>query len=80
MPRQFLCASRHFETKFEALPEVQIEPKCACWKALPVYFPTQVEFLNLGVHLPLQNLNLPRLLPVCEIRGKEVIFGVFLTS
>lgn len=33
-----------------------------------------------GAHSPLQNLNLPRLLPVCENRGREVIFRVFLTS
>ena len=46
-PRQFLCASCHFETEFEALLEVQIEPKWTCWKVMPVYFPTQVEFLNL---------------------------------
>ena len=41
-PRQNLYASRHFGADFEALPEVQIEPKIAHWKSLPVYFPTQV--------------------------------------
>ena len=33
-----------------------------------------------GYHLPLQNCNIPRLLLVCENRGREVIFRVFLTS
>ena len=33
-----------------------------------------------GCHFPLQNFNLPRLLPACQNRGCEVIFWVFLTS
>ena len=37
---------------FEALPEVQIEPKIAFWKALPVYFPTQMKFLDLAIICP----------------------------
>ena len=31
-PHQNLYVSRHFGAAFEALPEVQIEHKCACWK------------------------------------------------
>ena len=46
---KILYASCQFGADFEALPEVQVAPKCTCWKALPVYFPTQVEFLNLDV-------------------------------
>ena len=33
-----------------------------------------------GVHFPLQNGNLLRLLPMCQNRGREVIFWVFMTS
>ena len=44
---QKLNVSRHFEPVFEALPEVKIELMIARWKYLPVYFPTQVEFLDL---------------------------------
>ena len=51
-PRQNLYALRHFGADFEALPKVQIEPKIGNWKSLPVYFPTQVEFLNLDVIFP----------------------------
>ena len=49
---QILYASCHFGADFEALPEVQIESKIACWKDLPVYFPTLVEFLDLDVIFP----------------------------
>ena len=35
---------------------------------------------ELGCHFPLQNFNLPRPLPVCQNRGSEVIFCVFLAS
>ena len=44
---QILYASLHFGSDFKALIEVKIEPEIAIWKALPVYFPTQVEFLDL---------------------------------
>ena len=44
-----LNASRHFGGDFEALPEVPIELMIARWKALSVYYPTQVEFFNLDV-------------------------------
>ena len=47
-----LNALRHFEPVFEALPEVQIELMIARWKALDVYYPTQVEFLDLDVICP----------------------------
>ena len=40
---------------FEALPEVQIELMIARWKSLPIYFPTQVEFLDLDVIFPSKN-------------------------
>ena len=53
---QKLNASHHFEPVFEALPEVQIELMIARWKSLPVYFPTQVEVLNLDVIYPSKNL------------------------
>ena len=49
---QKLNASRHFEPIFEELPEVQIELMIACWKGLDVYYPTQVEFLDLDVICP----------------------------
>ena len=49
---QKLNASRHFEPVFEALPEVQIELMIARWKALSIYYPTQVEFLDLDVIFP----------------------------
>ena len=32
-----------------------------------------------GFHLPLQNWVLPTLLPMCQKRGRKVIFWVFLT-
>ena len=44
---QNLYASHHFGADFEAPLEVEIELMIAFWKALPVYFPTQVEFLDL---------------------------------
>jgi len=42
-----LCASRYFGAVFEALAKVQIALRLACWKSLPVYFLTEVEFFNL---------------------------------
>lgn len=54
-PRQKLYALCHFGAGFEAPSEVTIEPKCSCWKALPVCFPTQVEFLNLVPIFPSKN-------------------------
>ena len=45
-------ALRHFEPIFEALSEVQIELMIALWKALSVYYQTQVEFLDLDVIFP----------------------------
>lgn len=40
-------APRAFPPVFGALPTIQIELRLACWKALDVYFPTQVTFSNL---------------------------------
>ena len=51
-PRQIPCASRHFGACFGALSGVQNVPKCTCWKAYPVYFPTQLEFLKLKLICP----------------------------
>ena len=50
-----LNAARHFEPIFGALPEVQIELMIARWKALSVYYPTQVEFFNLELIFPSKN-------------------------
>ena len=50
-----LNAPCHFDLVCEALPEVQIELMIASWKALPVYFLTQVEFLDLDVICPSKN-------------------------
>ena len=44
---QILYALRHFGADFEALLEVQFEPKIARWKSLPVRFLAHVEFLDL---------------------------------
>ena len=44
---QKLNASLNFEPIFEALPEVQIELMIARWKALDVFYPTQLECFNL---------------------------------
>jgi len=55
-PRQKMYVSRHFGDGFEAFRAVQIEPNCACWKALPVYFPIEVEFLDLDAISPSQTL------------------------
>ena len=49
---QFLYAYHNFGDDFEALPEVQIELMIARWKSLDVYYPTQVEFLDLDVIFP----------------------------
>ena len=49
---QKLNASRHFGADFEALTEVQIRLMIARWKYLYVYYPTQVEFLDLDVIFP----------------------------
>ena len=46
---QFLNGLRSFGGTFEVLPGVQMRQKWACWKGIDVYFPTQVEFLNLVV-------------------------------
>jgi len=51
-PRAFLCASCYFGAYFGALADVQNVTKWACWKDLPVYFPTQLEFLNLVLICP----------------------------
>ena len=45
--RPNLYAQRTFQADFEALPEVQIEFMIARWKSLSVYYPTQVEFIEL---------------------------------
>ena len=47
-----LNASRHFEPIFEALTEVQIELMITFGKAIYVYYPTEVEFLDLDVIFP----------------------------
>ena len=49
---QKLNVSRHFEPDFETLHEVQIELMIARWKALDVFYPTQVEVCNLDVICP----------------------------
>ena len=38
-----------------------------------------IRFFQFGVHFPLQNCNLPRLVLAGAKRGRKVIFGVFLT-
>ena len=50
-----LYVSRQFGADFEGLPGGHIECMIACWKSLPVYFPTQVEFLNLVSIWPSKN-------------------------
>ena len=50
-----LYALRHFEADFEGLPGVQIECRISRWKAIPVYFATQVEFMNLVAIFPSKN-------------------------
>ena len=52
---QKLNASHQFGPIFEALPEVQIELMIARWKALSVYYPTQLEFFDLDVIYPFKN-------------------------
>ena len=47
--------SRPFTAVFEWVPLVQIRCKMAHWKAWPVYFASQVEFLNLVLIWPLKN-------------------------
>ena len=47
-----LNMSRAFGASFEALPGVQMRQTWACWKDLDVYFPTQVECLNLVAIFP----------------------------
>ena len=47
-----LNALHHFDPVFEALSEVQIELIIARWRALSVFFPTQVEFLDLDFIFP----------------------------
>ncbi len=44
--------SRYFGADLEVLPCVQMRQKRACWKGWDVYFPTQVEFLNLVIICP----------------------------
>ena len=46
VPLLILYASHLFGPNFGGLPDVQILSRCSCWKGLPVYFPTQVEFFN----------------------------------
>ena len=36
-----------FQADFEVSPDIQIELIIARWKALDVYFPTEVEIMNL---------------------------------
>ena len=36
-----------FQAEFEVVPGIQIELMIARWKALDVYLPTQVEYMNL---------------------------------
>jgi len=44
--------------------------------ASPISKPSGIS--EFGCHFTLKNCNLPRLLPVCQNRGREVIFlGVF---
>ena len=47
-----LNVSCHFGGAFEALSKDKIDLMIARWKALDVYYPTQVEFLDLDVISP----------------------------
>ena len=49
---KILYAPCHFEPISGALPEVQTEIMIDRWKSMPIYFPTQVEFLDLDVIFP----------------------------
>jgi len=53
--RPLLEWSRPFAALFEWVPVVQIKCKMAHWKALSVYFPSQVEFLDLELIWPLKS-------------------------
>ena len=47
-----LYASRAFQPIFGALPGIKIKLMIACWKALDVFYPSQVEFPNLELICP----------------------------
>ena len=47
-----LYAPRDFGPTFGALFGIKIKLMIACWKALDVFYPTQVEFLNLELIFP----------------------------
>ena len=58
-------------------------PNCAqvCLLESPTYRLSNPSGISkFGAHFPLQNFILPRLLRVCQNRGRQVIFWVFLTS
>ena len=47
-----LYASRALQPTFWALPSIKIKLIIACWKALDVCYPSQVEFPNLKLIFP----------------------------
>ena len=72
-----LYALRHFEGDFEGLPEVQSECRIARWKYLPVYFPTQVEFLNLVAICPSKNEFSQHFFLCVQKVAERLILGCF---
>lgn len=58
-------------------------PKCAqvgLLEILACLLSNPTRIFEFGAHFPLQISILPRLLPMCQKRGREAIFRVFLTS
>ena len=68
-----LYASCQFGANFEGLPGVQIEHGIARWKDLPVYFPTQLEFMNFVVICPSKN-QISQHCFLCVQKGAERSF------
>ena len=73
-----LYVLRHFEADFEGLPEFQIECRISRWKYIPVYFPTQVEFLNFVSIFPSKNQISQRCFLCVQKVAERSFLGCFL--
>ena len=67
----WLYRSHLLAALFEGLPEVQIRCRIAHWKGLEVYFPTQLELLNLELIWP-SKIKSPKTAFCNSKRGQKV--------
>ena len=73
-----LYASRVFQPIFGALPGIKNQAHDSFFESPRCLLSKPSGIFQFGAHFPLQNFNLPRVLPAGAKGGRKVVFMVFL--